>query len=90
MMRNYVWNTAGPVFGFGWIFGVIFWILFICLVVGLVRWYVSANNKDSRADKSSQADEDETSGKAMDILKERYVKGEITKKEFLEMKKDIA
>jgi len=84
MMRNYVWNTAGPVFGFGWIFGVIFWILFICLVIGLVRWYVSADNKKSRAD------EDETSGKALDILKERYVKGEITKKEFLEMKKDIA
>lgn len=84
MMHYYVWNAAGPVFGLGWIFDVVFWILFICLVVGLVRWYV-LSGKDN-----GQIDSGETSGKAMDILKERYAKGEITKKEFLEMKKDMA
>jgi putative membrane protein len=78
-----MFNTARPVFAFGWVFGVIFWILFICLVVGLVRWYVSDNHKNS------QVDEEGSPERAIDILKERYVKGEITKKEFLEMKKDI-
>ena len=83
MMRNYMWNSVHPALGFGWIFGVIFWILIICLVVGLVRWHVSANNKNSLTD------EEKTSGRALNILKERYAKGEITKKDFLEMKKDI-
>lgn len=82
-MRYYIWNSVQPAFGFGWIFGVIFWVLFICLVVGLVRWYVSGNRKNNQVVK------DESSEKAMNILKERYVKGEISKKEFLEMKKDI-
>ena len=84
MMNYYGWNTFRPVFGFGWIFGVIFWVLLICIVVGLIRWYVSINNK------GNSSDEEDTSEKPLDILKERYAKGEITKKEFLEMKKDIA
>jgi len=84
MMGYYGWNMYRPVFGFGWIFGMIFWILFICLIVGLVRWFVSGNHK------GGQVDEEENPDKALDILKERYAKGEITKKEFLEMKKDIA
>jgi putative membrane protein len=67
---------------FGLIFGVIFWILFIFLIIGLVRWYV-ADNKESD-------DEQEDSSRALQILKERYAKGEISSKEFEKMKKDIA
>jgi len=51
----------------------------------------SANNKDSRADKSSQADEDETSGKAMDIFERKIcLKATLPKKNFWRLKKDIA
>jgi putative membrane protein len=70
--------------GIGWIFGIIFWVLLICIVVGLVRWYVSSSNKNN------SSDEEDASEKPIDILKRRYAKGEITKKEFLEMKNDIA
>lgn len=86
MMNYYGYHMVRPMhpaFGFGWIFGVIFWILFICLIVGLVKWYISDNNK------KLDNDEEEPS-RALDILKERYAKGDITSREFEKMKKDIS
>ena len=85
-MMNYYYGWGGirPIFGFGWIFGVIFWIFFAFLVIGLIRLFV-------RGHRDNDFDEGEERGdKALGILKERYAKGEITKKEFLEMKKDIS
>jgi putative membrane protein len=63
-------------FGFGWIFMIVFWMLIVLGVVALVRYLGGA--KQSSAGKTP-----------LDILKERYAKGEINKKEFEEMKKDI-
>jgi putative membrane protein len=64
-------------FGFGWIFMIVFWILIILGVVALVRYL--GGTKQNEADKIP-----------LDILKERYAKGEINKEEFEEKKKDLS
>jgi len=76
MMANYMMGGWG--FGFGWIFMILFWGLIIWGIVALFHWT------------THQTHDKETEGKkALEILKERYVKGEINKEEFEQKKKDI-
>ena len=69
------WNGFGIL---GWLPMLLFWILLILSVVALFR-YLGVSTRSRDKEKSP-----------LDILKERYVKGEIDKKEFEQMKKDIA
>ena len=65
--------------GFGWIFPMIF--------IGVIIWGVitlSNNYKNSNHYHSLPVGDD-----AFDILKKRYAKGEITKDQFEQMKKDL-
>ena len=63
-------------FGFGWLWMILFWGLIISLIV----WAVT---------KISQRDSLELTTSYIEIAKKRYAKGEISKEEFEQIKKDL-
>lgn len=66
--------------GFGWILMLLFWVLVIWGIVSLIRGSVGY-------DRTQNSGRNEKT--AIDILKERYAKGEISKEEFEAKKKDL-
>ncbi|MEK7157060.1 MAG: SHOCT domain-containing protein [Patescibacteria group bacterium] len=71
---------AGSLMGWfgGGIMMLIFWALVIWLIVWAVREVGGRNSRDMHS-----------SSRALDILKERYAKGEIDTEEFESKKKDL-
>ena len=77
----------GPFGGFGWIFMILWWVLIIAGIVALIKWLTS----QSRSTHHNEKPFDSTQGKSpLEILQERYAKGEINKQEFEEKKKDLS
>jgi putative membrane protein len=66
---------------FGGIFSLIFWILVIVGMVFLIRWLIHM----SKGHPAQQ----QNGSRALEILRERYARGEIQKDEFEEKKKDL-
>lgn len=72
--------SAGWGFGaFGLVFMILWWALIITGIAALVRWLTSQSRGSHGHGKPS-----------LEILQERYARGEIDKKEFEEKKKDLA
>ena len=78
-MMNSLYSGSMFGWGFGGIMMIIFWAALIFFVVWIVREIGSRNHSDKTSHSKT----------AMDILKERYAKGEMDKKEFEEKKKDL-
>ncbi len=73
-MMGYDWGNGFGIFG--GLSMLLFWVLIVLGFITLVRYLSkSETNKDDKT--------------PLDILKERYTRGEIDKKEFEEKKKDI-
>ena len=66
---------------FGMIFMLVFWVLVIVGLVFLIKWLIQTT--------SSGKTDGRTGLKAVDILKERYARGEISKDEFETIKQDL-
>jgi putative membrane protein len=69
-------------YGMGWmVVSLVFWILLIAGAVLLVLWIVGKSGRGSRAGVEESA---------LDILKKRYARGEITREQYEEMKKVVS
>jgi putative membrane protein len=74
------WNS-----GFGGIWMFLWWLIIISLVVGVAYMLINGGHRipnDGRVISRSPQN-------AMEILKERYAKGEITEEEFIKMRKNL-
>jgi len=73
---DYGWGWG---MGFGMISMVLFWVIIILGIVVLVRWIGTGSSGADRTPAKS----------ALDILKERYARGEIERDEFEQKKRDL-
>ncbi len=80
MMYDFFCNGYG--FGGFW-FMWIFWLAALGLIIGLIVWLIS------RASRPAAPTPQSGGSAALEILKTRYARGEITKEEFESMKRDL-
>jgi putative membrane protein len=76
MMWNGMEGMGWGWIGLGMVHMLLFWVLVILGIVALTRWLAGGPGGDGPA-------------RASDILKARYARGEITKEQFEQMKRDI-
>ena len=67
---------------FGGIFMILFWILILVGLVFLIKWLIQTTGRGQASSGGGN--------RALEILKERYARGEIDKAEFETMKLDLS
>lgn len=89
MMGYY--DGYGMGYGFGWIFMVFLWVLIIWGVISLIRWLsMGSHGHGEHPMHHTKIGGPWMGDRSMQILNERYAKGEITKEQFEEMKKNLS
>jgi putative membrane protein len=79
-------------YGLSWlsmICGSLFLLLIIGAVIALVVWLVRAGNRTGGVGGPSVHENPPSTPRALDILNERYARGEITKEQYDTMRRDI-
>lgn len=84
-----MWGYGYPMAGYGYggfgimdfVFSILWVVILVVVIVTIVRW--------ARHGRIGRRGGHWYGNDALDILKERYAKGELTKDEFETMKKDI-
>jgi len=78
-----MWGDWGMGWGgwgmFGAVHMLLWWVLIILGIAVLIKWLLGGSSRAARAEPS----------RALDILKERYARGEIGKEEFEQRKRDL-
>jgi len=78
-------NIMGGYYGgMGWIVIILGFIFFIAIIVGIILLIVWLAKRATHS-----VSEPKTNTKALDVLNERYAKGELTKEQYEDIKKDL-
>jgi putative membrane protein len=78
-----MWGDMGG-WGWGWgMFGalhmLLWWVLIVLGIVVLIKWLIGGSSRQER----------ETGSRALEVLKERYARGEIGREEYEQKKRDL-
>jgi len=79
------YNTMMRPRGFDF-FPIVLFILFVLFIIFVIK-AIAGHSHMSESDTDEESWEEDT---AIEILRERYAKGEITKRQYLDMKKDLS
>ena len=71
------WSGWGWGMGFGGIFMILFWALIVLGVVALAKWLFTTSGSAG------------SSKSPLDVLKERYARGEINREQYEQMRRDL-
>ena len=76
-MMNDTWHSGWGM-GFGWLFMLLFWGLIILGIAALAKWLWTSTAAGAAKPKT-----------ALEILQERYARGEIDREEYERIRRDL-
>jgi putative membrane protein len=80
MMMGDMGTFGGWAPGFGWVFMLLFWALAVLGVIAIVKWLIGGSNVGEVPPPKTP----------LQILQERYARGEIDREEFEQKKRDLS